>query len=1161
MSIKKIGIVSGVLFALVVAVTPVIAACDLSHPEECTNEQLTALIQGLSGTGTGTGTTGSISGIPAGFQFNTNLKQTSTGNDVKYLQILLNSDAATKVATTGAGSPGNETTYFGPATKAAVIKFQQKYASEVLAPYGLTAGTGYFGVSSRTKANAILAGGGPVTTCPTEAVACVTGGYNWVNGACSCQSTCPTTAVPCVTAGYNWVNGVCSCSGTTPPVVGGFSVALATTNPAAGTLIADQSAANLLEVLLTNGTSSEVKVTAIELTRLGVSSDSTLSNIYLFEGATRLTDASVLSSKKVTFSNSNGVIVIPANSSKTISVKSDILTGTAGQTVGISVSGVTASTTLGSTLPVNGNIHTIAAAANLATLAFSGVLPGNTTTDPMDGVRVWEATAQIGNRSVEFTKLMLKQINSIDSKDIKNFRLLVDGTQVASVDSIDANGYVTFAFTKTLATGNRNLKVLADITGGSGRIAQFSLRNKADVEMKDSEYGVAISASSGVPATTGTITINPGSLTITKATDSPSGKVPNNTSGATLAKYTIKAYGEAIKVETLTVGFTYTDAGGGANAGATLRNGQVYINGSSVDSNRTLLAAGTSFNTNFIVGAGETATVEIKADIYDNDGAGAGIENSDTIKVKLVTGSANGWKQVSYGTLNVPSADTDASTMIVGEGAATLVKTASYANQNVVVPQTLYKIGSYQLIASSTEDINISSFSLDVDEVTNATLNEDDLRDIYIVYGGVTSSIKATATSDGQDNDWAVSYTLAKNATITIDVYARILGGATPDDSFKTDLSIAGTGALSGAAVTQSNVVGQTVIAKTGSFIVTRDASTPIAAIIDDSGTVRTYSLKFDAQNDSYVLSEVYVAITETTAVSSVELKDGSSVVGTAVPGTGGLVSFTGMAIPVSANTQKVLDVNVVMAAVGYGAGTSEDNIATDFTEAVVRANSTGEVGNVATAMVTDNTVAGNAIYVYKAIPTVGFPSSSSVGSISGQKTIAKFTVSPGSTGTIAWKKIVVNVTKTSNAGPIGPQFTDASLELYDVTAGGAGVKITGVGSTPTVDDCDSAAATSCVVTFAVGTDADDNVEEQVSSPKTYELRATVTGTITSGDRITTQIVANTGHAVNAAYTAVANAEFVWSDMSAQNHNTGTTDWINDNLLNIPTSTQEIKED
>ncbi len=76
----------------------------------------------------------------------------STGEDVRLLQKVLNSDPSTTVAASGAGSPGMETTRFGPATEAAVKKFQVKYS---IAKVG-NPGYGYVGPATRAKLNTLI---------------------------------------------------------------------------------------------------------------------------------------------------------------------------------------------------------------------------------------------------------------------------------------------------------------------------------------------------------------------------------------------------------------------------------------------------------------------------------------------------------------------------------------------------------------------------------------------------------------------------------------------------------------------------------------------------------------------------------------------------------------------------------------------------------------------------------------------------------------------------------------------------------------------------------------------------------------------------------------------------------------------------------------------
>ncbi|MEK7500508.1 MAG: peptidoglycan-binding domain-containing protein [Patescibacteria group bacterium] len=111
-------------------------------------------IQALTG-GAVTGSTAVSAPVaPVSGEFSSALSLGSRNNEVKMLQQALNSDPDTSISTSGVGSAGRETTYFGPATRAAVQKFQVKYG---IAGPG-DAGYGRVGPATRAKLNELLGG-------------------------------------------------------------------------------------------------------------------------------------------------------------------------------------------------------------------------------------------------------------------------------------------------------------------------------------------------------------------------------------------------------------------------------------------------------------------------------------------------------------------------------------------------------------------------------------------------------------------------------------------------------------------------------------------------------------------------------------------------------------------------------------------------------------------------------------------------------------------------------------------------------------------------------------------------------------------------------------------------------------------------------------------
>ncbi len=924
-----------------------------------------------------------------------------------------------------------------------------------------------------------------------------------------------------------------------PPVYSGsVNAMLASDTPAAGTIAVLSSGAKSVATLAKFTMTGSGTVTQFQVKRTGVSPDTIFSNVYLFEGNTRLTDAaSVGGNSLVTFSNPNGLFTV--SGSKTISVVVEIPAGTtAGQTVGLQLTSFAVANGTPASVALSGNMMTIASVSDLAYPTFGSVTPDGSSFDPSVDVEVFRSNVTINNRDMTLSRLIIRNIGSAQQADLNNFRLRVDGSQVAQTQSMDSNGYVYFSFSPiTLKAGTRIFTVLADVIGGSSRNFQFQIRSAADVNFMDTQYNQSVSASNSFPVgPSASNSIASGTMTIQKASDSPSGNVTDGSSDVTLAKYTVTAYGEAQKIETILVGFASSDSAVGS-----LRNGRILINGVQYGSTATLSSStpgGTSYTLNYTVQPGTPVTLEIHADMFDNGANGNDLSNGDTITASVLAGSDNVQRLVSLGYNDVPSTAIAGNAITNVTGSLTLSKNNTYAAQTTPLPQTNYKLASFNLVGSSSEDVNINSLILG-SPASNASTSLTALYNVRVLVNGqMFGSQKGSVAISGlaiASTTFSSNYTLLKNTTVSVEVFGDVNAPTAiyGSDNITLHLGVSGT-AVNSSATVGGSAVGQQISVGTASVAAAQDPSTPVAAITSGNQTRSVAAFKFTTTNDQHTISEIVLSIPNNTTVSSVILKDGGTTLGT-LPG-GASSTFSNLNVVIPANSTKVLTVELTLGTVGIGAGSTGENVKVNLHSYKKAPASTGSISTTTHGI----DVAGNNLYVYKAIPTITMLADA--GAIAaGSQTIAKFTVTSNN-GPISWSHLMLTVASSSG-------LTLSSPTLWDA-------------------DSNTQITASSSMNIANGKLViDASAEQQVSGTKTYAVKADLAGTITDGYISTTipqpsSFVAPTT-AASASSTGVGlSVSFTWSDMAGSSntaHSMTTSDWNNDFLVkNLPTSSYTL---
>ncbi len=745
---------------------------------------------------------------------------------------------------------------------------------------------------------------------------------------------------------------------TTPTTGGAVSVSLSSDNPFASTIVSDagtngaQAMIPVLKFDVAADNSGDVKVTSLALKRMGISADTDIANMHLQDetGMVVASNPSITNSM-VTFSNSSGLFMVTKGTKKSLKVLLDLKNQvSSGKTFQFALADAAsvmsnASGTVGGSFPLTGNIFTSASVTDLGKLVISSVSPSaNTTVDPgTNAYEIWRMQAVSSNQDVELRKVKFTVVGSVNVGDVKNFSLW-DGSKQLGTTVVDmaADKTVTFdmmAAPYLITKGQtKTLSLKADIVAGTTRTLRATLQNAADVVSYDKNYNVYLktngtdSFSIVQPNSSGTavnITVNSGSLTQTLSTTSPTGNIALNGTNLTLAKFDWKANGEDVKVSSLSVSSTIT-------SGQTLANVRLLVNGSQVGSTiSTLTGNGAAnsgwgtFGNSFIIKAGTTAAVEVKADL-----TGTAALNS-TVVTGLSAGSSNAQGTVSLTSINTVAQN--ANTLTVKSGTVTMSLDTSFGNRtssnpNGTVNASQVQVGSFVVTAGAGEAVELSQVTLkDAQAGTcigsymqNLTLKDKDGKQLGTTYSNPSTSC---ATANSYTFNISPAVVVANGAQYVIRVYADLKAGFTTASTalIQADAVVASGKDTGGSASVSSQALNlqYNYISSSGAYTVAIDSNTPVArnqlmgAVDVELGRFNFTASTTEPINITELVVSNRVSSAATGTVKNIRLydNDNNAMIGTAVPsfsntnstGTLAHAVFSGLNFQVPKGTSKVV--------------------------------------------------------------------------------------------------------------------------------------------------------------------------------------------------------------------------------------------------------------